>query len=85
LVLQNIPGLFRQGYLKVACLSFYTGNFSIRQDLYVGMPADLDQFGCQYSDGAVVSRKGLVKLGHMAANRRCLVDQVDLETRRSKI
>ena len=49
------------------------------------MPADLDQFGCEYSDGAVVGRKGLVELGHMAANGRRLVYQVDLETSRGKI
>jgi len=49
------------------------------------MPADLDQFGCEYSDGAVIGRKGLVKLGHMAANGRRLVDQVNLKTRSGKI
>ncbi len=49
------------------------------------MPADLDQFGREYSDGAVIGRKGLVKLGHMAANGRCLVDQVNLEPRSGKI
>ena len=43
------------------------------------MPADLDQFGREYSDGAVIGGKGLVKLGHMAANGRCLVDQVNLK------
>ena len=80
-VLQNIPGLFNQRYLKVPCFAFYTVNFSIGEDLYVGMPADLDQFGREYSDGAVIGRKGLVKLGHMAANGRCLVDQVNLKTR----
>ena len=80
-VLQNIPGLLNQRYLKVPCFAFYTVNFSIGEDLYVGMPADLDQFGREYSDGAVIGRKGLVKLGHMAANGRCLVDQVNLKTR----
>ncbi len=49
------------------------------------MPADLDQFGCQYSHGAVVGGKGLVQLGHMAANGRRFVDQVNLKTRRAKI
>jgi len=43
-VLYNISGLFNQRYLEVSCFSFYTVNFSIRQNLYVGMPADLDQF-----------------------------------------
>jgi len=44
-VLNNVSGLFVQSYIKVSCFSFYTVNFSIRQNLYVGMPADLDQFG----------------------------------------
>jgi hypothetical protein len=83
--LYYISGLLNQRYLEVSCFSFYTVNFSIRQDLYIGMPADLDQFGREYSDGAVIGRKGLVKLGHMAANGRCLVDQVNLKTRSGKI
>ena len=44
-VLYNVSGLFNQGDLEVACLPFDTVNFSIGQDLYIGMPADLDQFG----------------------------------------
>ncbi len=83
--LYNISGLFNQGDLEVPCFSFYTVNFSIRQDLYIGMPADLDQFGCKYSNGAVIGGKGLVKLGHMAANGRCFVDQVNFKTRSGKI
>ena len=49
------------------------------------MPADLDQFGRKYSDGAVIGGKGLVKLGHMAANGWCLVDEVNLKTSSGKI
>jgi len=84
-VLQNIPGLLGQSYLEVSCFAIYTVNVSIGQDFYVGMPADLDQFGRKYSDGAVIGGKGLVKLGHMAANGRCLVHQIDLKTRSGKI
>jgi hypothetical protein len=83
--LYNISGLFNQGYLEVSCFPYDTVNFSIRQDLYIGIPADLDQFGREYSDGAVIGGKGLVKLGHMAANGRCLVDQVNLKTSSGKI
>jgi len=85
LALYNIPGLSGQGNRKVSCFPVYPVNLSVRQDLYVGIPADLDQFGREYSGGAVVGRKGLVKLGHMAANGRRLVDQVNLETCRGKI
>jgi hypothetical protein len=84
-VLYNISGLFNQGYLEVSCFSFYAVNFRIGQDLYVGMPADLDQFGREYSNGAVIGGKGLVKLGHMAADGRCLVDQVNFKTSSGKI
>ena len=45
LVLYDVSGFSDKRYLKVSRLSFYTVNFSIRQDLYVWMPADLDQFG----------------------------------------
>ena len=69
-VLDNVSGLFIQGDLEVSCFPFYTVNFSIGQDLYIGMPADLDQFGREYSHGAVIGGKGLVELGHMAANGR---------------
>jgi hypothetical protein len=81
----NIPGLLKQGDLEVSCFSFDTVNFRVRQDLDIRIPADLDQFGREYSDGAVIGRKGLVELGHMAANGRCLVDQVNLETCIGKI
>ena len=84
-VLYNISGLFNQGYLEVSCFSFYAFNFRIGQDLYIGMPADLDQFGREYSNGAVIGGKGLVKLGHMAADGRCLVDQVNFKTSSGKI
>ena len=49
------------------------------------MPADLDQFGCEYSHGAVIGGEGLVKLGHVAANGRGFFNQVNLKARRSKI
>ncbi len=69
-VLYNVSGLFIQGDLEVSCFPFYTVNFSIGQDLYIRMPADLDQFGREYSHGAVIGGIGLVKLGHLAANGR---------------
>jgi hypothetical protein len=43
-VLYDVSGLSNQRYLEVSCFSFYTVNFSIGQYLYIGMPADLDQF-----------------------------------------
>jgi len=49
------------------------------------MPADLDQFGCEYSHGAVIGGEGLVKLGHMTPDARCLFDHVYLKTGVGKI
>ena len=69
-VLYDVSGLFSQVYGEVSCFPFYTLNFSIGQDLYVGMPADLDQFGRKYSHGAVIGGIGLVQLGHLAADGR---------------
>jgi hypothetical protein len=45
IVLYNVSGLFIQGDLEIPCLPFDAVYFSISQDLYVRMPADLDQFG----------------------------------------
>jgi len=78
--LYNISGLFNQCYLKVSFFPFYTVNFSIGQDLYIWMPADLDQLWGEDSHGAVIGGKGLVKLGHMAPNARRFLNQVNLKT-----
>jgi hypothetical protein len=83
--LYDISGLFNQRNFEVSFFPCYTVNLGIGQDLYVGMPADLDQLGCEYSHGTVIGGKGLVKLGHMAANGRCFVHQVNLKTRSAKI
>ena len=69
-VLNNVSGLFVEGDLEVSCFPCYIVNFRIGQDLYVGMPADLDQFGREYSHGAVIRGIGLVQLGHLAADGR---------------
>ena len=70
IVFDNVSGLFVQGDLEVSCFPFDAVNFSVSQDLYVRMPADLDQFGREYSHGAVIGGIGLIKLGHMATNGR---------------
>ena len=78
-------GFLSQRYLKVSCFPCYTVNFSIGQDLYIGMPADLDQLGSQYSHGAFIGGKGLVKLGHMAPDARRFLNQVNLKPAVGKI
>jgi hypothetical protein len=84
-VLSNIPGLLNQCYVEVSCLPFYTLNFSIGEDLYIGMPADLDQFRCEYSHRAVIRGKGLVKLGHMTPDAWRFLNKVDPEPGSGKI
>jgi len=49
------------------------------QELDVQVPADLDQLGCQDSHGAVVGGKGLVQLGHGAADGRGPLHEVNKE------
>jgi hypothetical protein len=44
-VLDNVSGLFIQRDPEISCNPLDPVNFSIRQNLYVWMPADLDQFG----------------------------------------
>jgi hypothetical protein len=77
-VLYDVSGLFNQGDLEISCFPFNTLNFGVGQDFYIGMPADLDQFGRKYSHGAVIGGKSLVKLGHMAPDARRFVNQVNL-------
>jgi len=79
LVLNDIPRLLGKGYLEVSRFPLYPVNLGIGEDLYVRMPADLDQLGCEYSHRAVVRRKGLVELGHMAPDARRPFDEVDFE------
>ena len=43
-ILNDIAGLLFQGDFEIALLTFNRFNFRKRQNLYVWMPADLDQF-----------------------------------------
>jgi hypothetical protein len=49
------------------------------------MAADLDQFGREYSHGAVIGGKSLIKLGHLAPNGWGLINQINLKTRVGQI
>jgi hypothetical protein len=85
LALVDVSGLCDQGYAEVAHLTFQTNHFSIGEDLDVWVPADLDQFRGKYSHGAVIGGKGLVELGHVAADGWQFLHQVDPETRVGEI
>ena len=49
------------------------------------MPADLDQFRRKYSHRAVVGGKGLIQLGHMAANAWRFFYQINFKAGSSQI
>jgi hypothetical protein len=83
--LVNIFGLFIQPYLEVPCFPRYTVNFSIGEDFYILMPADLDQLWREYSHGAVIGGKGLVQLGHMAPDAGRFFHQVNFKAGGGKI
>jgi hypothetical protein len=53
---------------KIALFAFNALDISKGYQLYVNVPADLDQFRRDNSHGAVVGGKGLVQLGHDPAN-----------------
>jgi hypothetical protein len=71
--------------VEVPCLSFYTVDISIGEDLDVRVPADLDQLGCENSHRAVVCGKRLVKLGHVAPDAGGFLDHVHLEARGGEV
>ncbi len=85
LALQDVPRLFDQRHLEGPSFPGDAVDFSIGEDLYIWMPADLDQLGREYSHGTVIGRKGLVKLGHMAPNAGRLLDQIDSKAGGGKI
>jgi len=74
-----------QCYMKITYLTFYLVDLCIGENLYIWMPADLDQFRCENSHGAVIGGKGLIKLCHMATDTRRLFHQVNLEACRCQV
>jgi hypothetical protein len=85
LVFLDVSGFLGKTYREIARFPFYTFNLGVGEDLYVRVPADLDQLGCEYSHRAVVGRKGLVELGHMATDARRLLNKIDLEARSREV
>ncbi len=59
-ILTDIPWLSSEAYFEVPDFAFYGVDFSIGEDLYIWVPADLDQLGGQYSHRAVICGKCLV-------------------------
>ena len=85
LLSSDVSGLLDQGYLELSWLPFHPVDIGIGQDFYVGMSVGFDEFWRFNAHGAVIGGEGLVELGHLAADGRGLVDQVNLETRVGEI
>jgi hypothetical protein len=59
-----VAGVLDNRDFKIALFPFNSLDIGKGYQLYVNVPADLDQFGRDNSHGAVVGREGLVQLGH---------------------
>jgi hypothetical protein len=73
----DIAGFLFQGGGEIPGFAGDILQFGKREQLDVGVPADLDQLGGDNSHGAVIGGKGLVDLRHGAADGRALLHQVN--------
>jgi hypothetical protein len=71
-------GAFGDGDSEVALTAGYGLDIGKSMELDILMPADLDQFGRDYSHRAIIRRKGLVQLGHHAADGGRLFNDVHI-------
>ena len=76
----HIAGFFAHLELKRTLFTAHLFNLAVGQEIDIGMPTGIQQLGRENSDGAIVSGKGLIQLGHLAANARQRLYQVDLDT-----
>jgi hypothetical protein len=74
-----------QDNFKITRIAVDLGDGGQGMEFDIAVPADLDQLGRDNSHGAVVGRKGLVKLGHGAADGRPFFHQVHKVARISQI
>ncbi len=84
-VFHDIPGLLDQRDLEVPRLTFDGLDFRVGQDLDVGMSVTFDELRRFDAHRAVVGGEGLVQLGHLAADGRRLLDQIDPIARSGEI
>ena len=67
-VFLNVAGLPANRDFKVSGVAFYLFNFAIGHQFNIGMSTDIQHLGRKDSDGTVIGWKGLVQLGHLAAD-----------------
>ena len=77
--------MVEQRHLKIAGVALNSFYFTVCNQCYVQVLADLDQFGRDNSHGTVVGWEGLVKPGHQAADGRRPFHQIDIITRIGQI
>jgi len=70
---------------EIAHLSRESCHIAVSQNIYVGMPTDIQQLRRQNSYCAVIGGKGLVQLGHLAADAGVLLDQMNLDAHLAKV
>jgi hypothetical protein len=80
-----IARLIADLYLEVPFFAADAFEIRIREEIYVQMPADLDQLGGDNSHGALICGEGLVELCHSTTNSRALFQQMHIIARIGKI
>ncbi len=77
----DIAGALLDGDGEIADIPIHFLDLGIGQQGDVGVVANLNHLGCQDAGRAVEGGEGLVKLGHMPADGRFALHQVDRESR----
>ena len=85
LIKVNVTGFIGQSNRKVPWFTVNTFYLTVCNQVDVDMPADLDQFGRNYSHGTVIGREGLVKPGHKPADGWRRFNQVNIIIRIGEI
>ena len=83
--LGDVPGPLSHTNLKVADVPVTRLHLAQGHQFDVRVPAHLGHFGSQDADGAVHGGKGLVDLGHPAADARILFHEINLVARIGQI
>ena len=73
-----IAGFAAHVDVEIADITGNLLNFAVGQQLNVFVASNGHHFGCEYSSRTVERREGLVQLGHMPADGRFPLDQIDL-------
>jgi hypothetical protein len=77
--------MLRYGDLKISLVPGNAIYFGQGKQLYVNVPADLDQFGRKNSHGTVIGGKGFIQLRHHPADGAGFFNQIHIKTGISQI